>query len=130
MKLEIVTPEGQKLEQDVSEVTAPGIVGELGILPGHIPILTVLDIGKLTIVPTSGPAQTMAINGGFLEVEGDRLILITETAEFANEIDVERAKAALAAAEQSLHDLEAGDSAFATALKKKRRAEVRLAIAA
>mgnify|MGYP000276839122 CR=1 FL=1 len=129
MNFEIVTPEGQKLTETVQELTVPGIVGELGVLPGHIPILTVLDIGKLSFVQSSGGKRDMAVNGGFLEVDGDRLILITETAEFADEIDTDRARKALETAEKALQGLEVGDSAFESMLKKKRRAEVRLAVA-
>jgi F-type H+-transporting ATPase subunit epsilon len=128
MQLEIVTPAGQKLTEEVLAVTVPGAAGELGILPGHVPVLTVLGTGKLTFTPTSGGSMVMAINGGFLEVEGSRLILITETAEYATEIDVERARTSLDTAEKALAAMEDGDSSLASALKKKKRAEVRLSI--
>ena len=128
MQLQIVTPEGEKLSTEVSEITAPGALGELGILPGHVPILTVLDIGRLTIVDDSG-SKKMALGGGFLEVDNDKLVIITETAEYAEEIDASRAQASLEAAEKAIAELDEGDSAIERALRKKRRAEVRLAVA-
>jgi F-type H+-transporting ATPase subunit epsilon len=128
MQLQIVTPEGEKLSTDVTEVTAPGVLGELGILPGHVPVLTVLDIGQFTYV-AGGSTKKMALGGGYLEVDNDTLVVITESAEHSDEIDAERARAALAAAEKSIAELDENDSAVERALRKKRRAEVRLAVA-
>jgi F-type H+-transporting ATPase subunit epsilon len=69
LDLEIVTPEGRKLSESVKEVTAPGALGELGVLPGHIPIPTLVDIGALSFVPSKGGgARVLAVGGGYLEV--------------------------------------------------------------
>ena len=129
LNLEIVTPEGQKLSQLVSDVTAPGPVGELGILSGHIPLLTVLDIGPLTYVEESGDAKTMAVNGGYLQINGKSLIVITETAEFAHEIDVARAEQALERTTGDLASLDAGSVAYERKLRAQKRAQTRLSVA-
>ena len=76
MHLEIVTPEGSKVSTEVTDLVAPGVLGELGILPGHIPVLTVLDTGELSYLPVdSNDEKHMAIAGGFLEVDNNRLIV-------------------------------------------------------
>ncbi len=130
MQLEIVTPSGHKLSDKVHEITAPGVLGEMGILPGHIPVLTVLDIGRLSYKNDANEQKILAVNGGFLEVDKDTLIVITETAEFANEIDVERAKASLDRADKALASMEAGSEDFARKLRSRKRAENRIAVAA
>ena len=134
LDLEIVTPEGRKLSESVKEVTAPGALGELGVLPGHIPILTVLDIGALTFVPSKGGgARVLAVGGGYLEVDRDRLVVITESAEFKEDIDAERARKALDDATKKLDGLDSGDASFAPTYdllaKRRKRAEVRLQVA-
>ncbi len=129
MQLEIVTPEGEKIAEKVKDVTAPGVLGELDILPGHVPILTVLDIGHLTYVDSDNKTHTMAINGGYLEVDKDRLVLITETAEYAEDVDVERARAALKRANEQLATQEEGSAAFNATLRSAKRAANRLAVA-
>lgn len=130
MQLEIVTPMGQKLKDTVTELTAPGVMGELGILPGHIAIMTVLDIGKMSFTPAAGGApKVLAVNGGFLEVAADKLIVLTETAEFATEIDVARAQTAKERAEKALATLESGSASFEQTERARKRAEVRLVVA-
>ena len=129
INLEIVTPEGQKLSQLVTEVTAPGLVGELGIMPGHIPLLTVLGIGPFKFVEDGGEAKTMAVNGGYLRIDGKSLVVITETAEFADEIDVERAQKALDRVTTDLGTLDAGSVAYERKLRAQKRAQTRLEIA-
>jgi F-type H+-transporting ATPase subunit epsilon len=129
MHLEVVTPEGSKVEAEVSELVAPGVVGELGILTNHIAVLTVLDIGQLSYVPV-GTNETLclAVAGGFLEVDNNRLIVITESAEFAHEIDAERAEEARQSAASELKSLESGSAAFDRRARALKRAESRLAV--
>ena len=106
IELIIVTPERQLLRETVVEVTLPGAEGCLGILPGHAPLITELGIGELAYRAKSAPeAAHLAIISGFAEVLGDRVTVLAETAERAEEIDValaeqskERAKERLAAA--------------------------------
>jgi F-type H+-transporting ATPase subunit epsilon len=105
MDFEIVTPKGSKVKTTASYVSAPGTVGELGILPGHRPLITSLGIGVLSY-SHEGRTDYLAVNGGYLEVADDQLVVITETAEVPEEIDVPRAEAALKRAEERIRDLE------------------------
>ena len=103
IELIIVTPERQLLRESVIEITLPGASGELGILPGHAPLITELGIGEL-VYRTKGTsdARSLAIISGFAEVLGDRVTVLAETAERAEEIDVTRAEEAKKRAEQRL----------------------------
>ncbi len=79
MKLEVVTPKGTAVEADVDEVTAPGLAGEFGVLPGHTPFLTALREGRLTWRGRGGEG-TLNIGAGFCEVDGkDRVIVLTQS---------------------------------------------------
>jgi F-type H+-transporting ATPase subunit epsilon len=122
IQLVIVTPGRQLLNQRVYDVTLPGAEGEMGVLPGHAPLITELGIGQLTYrakyeaedLPrgTAEPVEPshqaedfrerVAIIRGFAEVLGDRVTVLAETAERPEEIDVERAKAALERAEKRI----------------------------
>src|ERR1700747_1085785 len=102
-KLVIVTPERQLLRESGVEAELPGADGELGILPGHAPLITELGIGELTYRRdgTGDPAH-LAIIRGFAEVLGDRVTVLAETAEKPEEIDVRRAEEAKKRAELRL----------------------------
>jgi F-type H+-transporting ATPase subunit epsilon len=103
IELVIVTPERQLLKQTVAEVSIPGGNGILGILPGHAPLITELGIGELMYKPkNSTETDHLAIISGFAEVLGDRVTVLAETAERAEEIDVARAEEAKKRAEQRL----------------------------
>ncbi|HET8925480.1 MAG TPA: F0F1 ATP synthase subunit epsilon [Candidatus Acidoferrum sp.] len=103
IELVVVTPEKQLLRQSVMEVQLPGAEGYLGILPGHAPLMTELGIGELSYHRAGGKESgPMAIIHGFAEVLPDRVTVLAETAEFAAEIDLARAEAAKARAEQRL----------------------------
>jgi F-type H+-transporting ATPase subunit epsilon len=103
IELVIVTPERQLLRERVAEVQMPGENGYLGILPGHAPLMTELGIGELTYRDAAGKeAEHIAVIRGFAEVLPDRVTVLAETAERAEEIDVQRAKDALARAEKRL----------------------------
>ena len=103
IELIVVTPERQLLRETVGEVTIPGLDGELGILPGHAPLMTELGIGELTYRQgTTSQPISLAVLRGFAEVLPDRVTVLAETAERAEEIDVARAEAAKARAEQRL----------------------------
>jgi F-type H+-transporting ATPase subunit epsilon len=107
IELIVVTPERQLLRETVVEVTIPGLDGELGILPGHAPLITELGIGELHYRTTNSRQPILlAVLRGFAEVLPDRVTILAETAERAEEIDVARAEAAKARAEQRLaaHD--------------------------
>ena len=105
IRLDIVTPDRLVAHDAVTAVTIPGKDGYLGILPGHAPLLTELGPGEL--VYTSGGAKHgMVVNWGFAEVLGDRVIVLAQTCERAEEIDVERAEKAKARAEERLKRLD------------------------
>jgi F-type H+-transporting ATPase subunit epsilon len=103
IELIVVTPERQLLGETVVEVTIPGLDGALGILPGHAPLITELGIGELSYrTATSSQPISLAVIRGFAEVLPDRVTVLAETAERAEEIDLARAEAAKARAEKRL----------------------------
>jgi F-type H+-transporting ATPase subunit epsilon len=103
IELVIVTPERQLLREKTVEVQLPGENGYMGVLPGHAPLITELGIGELSYHDANGKeSEHMAIIRGFAEVLSDRVTVLAETAERAEEIDLQRAKDALARAEKRL----------------------------
>lgn len=103
IELVIVTPERQLLREKVADVQMPGENGYLGVLPGHAPLMTELGIGELSYHDTGAKESTpIAIIRGFAEVLPDHVTILAETAERAEEIDLQRAKEALARAEKHL----------------------------
>jgi F-type H+-transporting ATPase subunit epsilon len=100
-RLSIVTAEREVFADDVDEVVAPGVEGQLGILPHHSPLMTTLLPGEL-LVKKGGEEFYMAISGGFIEVRPDRIIVLADTAERVEEIDVARAEEAKRRAEARL----------------------------
>ncbi len=128
LRLEMVTPYKHVLSRDVDEVTAPGTIGEMGILPGHTPILTALKIGELSY-RQGNQNYHVAINWGFVEVEDDKVTVLVETAEPADEIDLERAKAALGRAEAALKKLTPEDKDFLVMQASLERALIRIQVA-
>ena len=93
LSLEVVTPHRTVLIEDVESVTLPGIEGELGILPEHIPLLTTLDTGIMSY-KNNGNKQVIAVHWGYAQVEGNSVRVLAELAETAEEIDLQRAKEA------------------------------------
>jgi F-type H+-transporting ATPase subunit epsilon len=103
IELIIVTPQRQLLREKVASVQLPGASGELGILPGHAPLITELGNGELSYRTSSGSEpMVLAVLSGFAEVLPDRVTVLAETAERPDEIDVDRAKQALERAEKRL----------------------------
>lgn len=102
IQLVIVTPERQLLSEPVTEVQLPGADGYLGVLPGHAPLITELGIGELTYRTTGGQAGILAVIRGFAEVLPDRVSVLAETAERAEDIDVKRAQEALKRAQERI----------------------------
>lgn len=103
VKLDIVTAERAVYSEDVDMVIAPGIEGQLGILPHHTPLMTMLQAGELR-VKNDGEEVSMAISGGFLEVRPDKVVILADAAERADEIDVARAEEAKRRAQERLAD--------------------------
>ena len=100
--LEIRTPEQSVYEADVTSVSAPGVEGNFQILAGHIPFLTALEVGEIRIRESSETPQLMATSGGVFEVLRTGVTVLVETAEWASEIDIERAEQALDRAQEQL----------------------------
>lgn len=123
--LEIVTPDRQVVRDSVTSVTVPGKNGYLGILPGHAPLLSILDVGELRYTHDH-VTQYVAVNWGFVEVLPDRVIVLAQTAERAEEIDVNRAKRAKQRAEERLSKLTAADLDFERARIALSRAMARI----
>jgi F-type H+-transporting ATPase subunit epsilon len=130
--LEIVTPERLAYSDTVDAVNLPGVEGELGILPHHAPLVSMLGVGELRI-RKGGSEESFAIVGGFLQVRPDKVVVMAETADMASEIDVEKAQQARRDAEQALEsgartdavDLSAARAALQQALLRIRVAERR-----
>ncbi len=101
MILEIVTPERKVYEKEVEMVVAKGVEGEVGIMANHIPFVTPLKIAPLR-AKHEGGEDVIAVNGGFMEVRKDKVVVLAETAELPEDIDTERARAALERAERRL----------------------------
>ena len=128
MKLEIVTPYSKVLDMEVDEVTATGKIGEFGVLPGHAPFLTSLKIGELTY-KNNGITEHMALNWGYFEIQDDKIIVLVETAEASDQIDLERAKAALGRAEEALKKLTPEDKQHKIYEAALERAIIRMQVA-
>ena len=94
LSLEVVTPFRTVLNEDVDSVTLPGIEGELGILPEHVPLLTILDTGIMSYVNGSGNTQAISVHWGYAQVDGNNVRVLAELAETADEIDLPRAQEA------------------------------------
>jgi F-type H+-transporting ATPase subunit epsilon len=130
--LEIVTPERLAYSDMVDAVNLPGIEGELGVLPHHAPLVSMLGVGELRI-RKAGVEESFAIVGGFLQVRPDKVVVMAETADMASEIDLEKALQAKREAEQALEggprvdavDLAAARASLQHALLRIRVAERR-----
>lgn len=99
--LEIVTPDHLAYSGEVESLTVRGVEGDLGILPGHIPMVTPLQVAPL-VIKTGKKTSQIAVNGGFVEVRKDKVVVLAESAEAAEEIDLQRAQAAKERAERRL----------------------------
>ncbi len=102
LHLEVITPQRAAYEGEVKSVTVPGSLGAFQILYNHAPILSSLEIGKVKIVELDNSEHEFAIGGGTVEVSNNKILLLAESFESAEEIDVERAKRALERAKERL----------------------------
>jgi F-type H+-transporting ATPase subunit epsilon len=125
LELEIATPERQLVREQVADVQIPGNDGYLGILPGHAALLGQLGAGALSYAIGGGQRRYLAIDGGFLEVLEDHVRVLADSAERAEDINVERAKSDLAKAQEQLGST-AADADPAVALKAVNRAQARI----
>lgn len=124
--LELVTPERLVLSEEVDEAVLPGFEGEFGVLPGHTQFLAILNIGILRYRKGS-ETRKIALGGGYAEVTPERVVVMADTAEHEDEIDVERAQRARDRAEAALKALSLDDEAYAKVYAELQRALVRMA---
>ncbi|MFB6262985.1 MAG: ATP synthase F1 subunit epsilon [Bradymonadaceae bacterium] len=127
IKLQVLTPEQAVLAEEVDEVVLPGEEGELGVKPGHDPLLTSLGIGEM-VVSTDGEKRRFFVDRGFAEVFARQVRVLAEDCEGVEEIDVQQAREKLAEAEQEIERLESAESeedelldSYRESLKKQRR---------
>ncbi|MBU4319733.1 MAG: F0F1 ATP synthase subunit epsilon [Thermodesulfovibrionales bacterium] len=123
--LEIVTPYGLVTSEEVDEVTAAGSEGEFGVLPGHVPYVTTLKIGML-ICKKGNETKFFFVNWGYAEVGAEKVLILADSAERSDGIDVERAKEAMKRAEERLKKAE--DIDFHRAETSLERAATRIQI--
>ncbi|MEA3221918.1 MAG: F0F1 ATP synthase subunit epsilon [Thermodesulfobacteriota bacterium] len=128
MQLEVVTPERVVLSRRVEEVVAPGAAGEFGALPGHTPFLTTLRAGQV-IAKAEDKDIYLAVGGGFAEVTGSRVIILAETADRAEDIDIDQARKDLEIAQGKVDSLSNDDPAYNKWAERLRRAEVKIMVA-
>jgi len=126
--LRVVTPSRMVLDEEVDEVTAPGELGEFGVLPNHIAFLSTLVAGELSFKQDANKT-TLAISGGYAEVLDNVMTVLAPTAEFAAEIDVARAERAKEQAEKLLAELNREDKEWKIAEAALQKALVRLQVA-
>lgn len=116
--LEIVTPDRKFFEDQVEMVIVRGVEGDIGILKNHIPLVTPLDIGRIKITQ-AGKVKEAALAGGYIEVSKEKATIITDSAEWPDEIDVERAMEAKKRAEERLKKRENIDTIRAEVALRK-----------
>ena len=128
IQLEVVTPERRVLAEPVDMVTVPGWGGELGILPGHTPLISQLQTGVLTYTQ-DGKSVSLHVSGGFVEVRDDHVSVLAEVAERPDEIDAARAKLSRDRLEKQLNSWSGSEEDFEVARAKLERSVVRLQLA-
>lgn len=130
LKLEVITPYGEVINEEVDEVYATGAEGDFGVMPGHCPFMTAIRIGSLSY-KKDGQMHYLFVNRGYCEVLNDRVLVLVGSAERVEEIDIERAKRALARAEERIRRAQAGetDIDLARAQAALERATIRIQLA-
>jgi F-type H+-transporting ATPase subunit epsilon len=125
IQLEVVTPERRLLDEPVEMVTVPGLDGELGILPGHTPLISQLKTGVLTYVQ-DGKSSQLHVSGGFVEVRDDRVSVLAEVAERPEEIDSAKARSNRERLEKQIGSWTGTEDELELARVELARAEVRM----
>ena len=128
IQLEVVTPERRVLAEPVDMVTVPGLGGELGILPGHTPLISQLQTGVLTYVQ-EGKNSQLHVSGGFVEVRDDHVSVLAEVAERPDEIDAARAKQSRDQLEKQINAWSGSEDDLAIAKTEFERSVVRMQLA-
>jgi F-type H+-transporting ATPase subunit epsilon len=128
IRLRVVTPSRLLLDEEVDEVTAPGAFGEFGVLPDHIAFLSLLVAGEMSYKQGSARSY-FAVSGGYAEVLDNTMTVLANSAEYADEIDVERARRAEEQAEKQMRQLNPDDKEFIAADAALRWAQVQMQVA-
>ncbi len=126
-QLDIITAERVVYSDQVNAVVAPGIEGELGILPHHAPLLTILQPGESRVVKEGEEDTFISVSGGFLEVIANKVVILVDTAERAEEIDEARAQEAVSRAQERLEH-RTGDMDLERAIASLRKSQSRLKV--
>ena len=127
MELEIITAEQQVYSDAVDMVVAPGLEGQLGILPHHAPLMTALQPGEI-LIRKDGDDSFLAVSGGFMEVMGNRVTILADACERSDEIDEQRAQEAIERAQERISS-QASEIQLEQAMASLRRAQARLNVA-
>ena len=126
--LEVVTPDRLVLSTEAEVVVCPGVEGQFGVLPGHIPFLSALEIGEM-YYKAGGKTEYLAVSGGFAEVTGEKVTIVAESAEMGREIDLERAARAKERAEKRIAAGKTAEIDWARAEAAMRRSLMRMKVA-
>ena len=127
LQLDIITAEGEVYSGVTDLVVAPGQVGEFTVLPSHAPLMTALQPGEVRLTE-DGESLSLAVSGGFLEVNGNRVVILADAAERDEDIDLERAEAAVRQAQERIEN-RTGEIDLERALSSLRRAQARVGVA-
>ena len=125
IKVNIVTPDGPVYDSEVNMIIATTTTGEIGLLPGHIPMVAPLEVGAIRL-KQDGKTDIVAVSGGFIEVRPDQVSILAPSAEVSSTIDVNRAKEAMKRAEERLNLAKQDDIDFKRAELSLRRATNRI----
>jgi F-type H+-transporting ATPase subunit epsilon len=116
IKFEIVTPERTVLKETIKQLTVPTKAGEITILPDHIPLIATINPGVITLKRKDDSPEVLSVSGGFVEVLKNKVVILADTAEMAEEIDIERAEEAHKRAEQTMSEMKRSDLESFTAV--------------
>lgn len=128
IQLEVITPERRVVSDRVETVTVPALGGEIGVLPGHAPLISQIQTGILSYTK-GGATHRLHVSGGFVEVSNDQVTVLADVAELPEEIDAARARRAREQAEKILSSLSGDEEEFARAMAKLERSLVRIQLA-
>ncbi|MFA6322477.1 MAG: F0F1 ATP synthase subunit epsilon [Candidatus Buchananbacteria bacterium] len=123
LKFKIVTPEKVVYQKEIDQVTLPTQSGEITVLPNHVPLLSALKAGEL-VIKEEGKEIALAVSGGFVEIRANEVIVLTDSAERAEEIDEERAQAARLRAEKLMEEMKNREDVDYTSLASKLEKEL------
>jgi F-type H+-transporting ATPase subunit epsilon len=116
IKFEIVTPERIVLKETIKQLTVPTKHGEITILPNHIPLIATINPGVITLKKKDDTPEVLSVSGGFVEVLSNKVVILADTAEMAEEIDIDRAEEARQLAEKTMKDTKRTDLESFTAV--------------